>query len=220
MTEKKDARKQEVLESILSISSFWSEIQTKALEKAPEKTVSPGSKCRSTGIMQWWNSFMDLFIRINDSHSGVWFWRLPGQVKWHWHLVCRDEGCCYECPTMHVAAPITNNDPAPKVSSAKVEELCSKSLPCWSGSSSLPYRYMSDIPLIWLTSASARASQMTQHKASTWQCKRHGFDPWVRKIPWRREWHPLLYSCLENPWTEEPGGLPSMGSQSWTQLKD
>ena len=23
---------------------------------------------------------------------------------------------------------------------------------------------------------------------------------------------PLQYSCLENPWTEEPGGLPSMGS--------
>ena len=22
---------------------------------------------------------------------------------------------------------------------------------------------------------------------------------------------PLQYSCLENPWTEEPGGLPSMG---------
>ena len=29
------------------------EIQTKALEEAPEKTVSPDSKCRSTGIMQW-----------------------------------------------------------------------------------------------------------------------------------------------------------------------
>ena len=23
---------------------------------------------------------------------------------------------------------------------------------------------------------------------------------------------PLQYSCLENPWTEEPGKLPSMGS--------
>ena len=23
----------------------------------------------------------------------------------------------------------------------------------------------------------------------------------------------LQYSCLENPWTEEPGGLQSMGSQ-------
>ena len=25
--------------------------------------------------------------------------------------------------------------------------------------------------------------------------------------------NPLWYSCLENPWAEEPGGLQSMGSQ-------
>ena len=25
--------------------------------------------------------------------------------------------------------------------------------------------------------------------------------------------NPLQYSCLENSWTEEPGGLQSMGSQ-------
>ena len=31
------------------------------------------------------------------------------------------------------------------------------------------------------------------------QCKRHGFDPWVGKIPWRGHGHPLQYSCLENP---------------------
>ena len=31
--------------------------------------------------------------------------------------------------------------------------------------------------------------------------------------------NPLKYSCLENPMTEEPGRLQSMGSQSWTQLK-
>ena len=22
-------------------------------------------------------------------------------------------------------------------------------------------------------------------------CKRHGFDPWVKKIPWRRKWQPM-----------------------------
>ena len=26
-----------------------------------------------------------------------------------------------------------------------------------------------------------------------------GFNPWVGKIPWRRKWQPLHYSCLENP---------------------
>ena len=25
------------------------------------------------------------------------------------------------------------------------------------------------------------------------------WEPWVGKIPWRREWLPLQYSCLENP---------------------
>ena len=30
------------------------------------------------------------------------------------------------------------------------------------------------------------------------QCRRPRFDPWVKKIPWRRERQPLQYSCLEN----------------------
>ena len=29
----------------------------------------------------------------------------------------------------------------------------------------------------------------------------------------KRNGNPLQYSCLENPWTEEPGGLQAMGSQ-------
>ena len=27
-------------------------------------------------------------------------------------------------------------------------------------------------------------------KESSCQCKRYGFDPWVRKIPWRKKWQP------------------------------
>ena len=68
------------------------------------------------------------------------------------------------------------------------------------------------------------------------QCRRCGFDPWVRKIPWRRKWQPApvfwpaelyeLYSPLEKamaphssalawkiPWMEEPGRLQTMRSQ-------
>ena len=30
------------------------------------------------------------------------------------------------------------------------------------------------------------------------QCKRPGFDPWVKKIPWRMNGNPLQYSRLEN----------------------
>ena len=50
--------------------------------------------------------------------------------------------------------------------------------------------------------------------------KRHGFDPWVWKIPWRKKWQPLLCSRLENPTTRGPGGLQSIGSQSDTTEYD
>ena len=42
---------------------------------------------------------------------------------------------------------------------------------------------------------------------------RLGFDPWVGKIPWRREWLPTpVLLPGEIPCTEEPGGLQSTGS--------
>ena len=43
------------------------------------------------------------------------------------------------------------------------------------------------------------------------QCRKwksHGFDPWVRKIPWRRAWQPApVFFPGGSPWMEEPGGL-------------
>ena len=36
-------------------------------------------------------------------------------------------------------------------------------------------------------------------KESTYNARVQEFHPWVEKIPWRRKWHPLQYSCLENP---------------------
>ena len=52
-------------------------------------------------------------------------------------------------------------------------------------------------------------------KESTCQCRRCGFDPWARKIP---SGSPLF--AWEIPWTEEPGGLQSVGTQSRTHLSD
>ena len=41
---------------------------------------------------------------------------------------------------------------------------------------------------------------------------RPGFNPLVGKIPWEREWLPTpIFLPGESPWTEEPGGLQSMG---------
>ena len=47
------------------------------------------------------------------------------------------------------------------------------------------------------------------------------FDPWVGKICWRRAWQLApVFLPGECPGTEEPGGLQSSGSQSWTWLSD
>ena len=55
-------------------------------------------------------------------------------------------------------------------------------------------------------------------KESACQCRRHEFDLWMGKIPWRRKCTPLQCSGLENPIREESGGLQSMGSQRVRQL--
>jgi len=40
--------------------------------------------------------------------------------------------------------------------------------------------------------------------------QRLSFDPWVKKIPWRRKWQPTpVYLPEKIPWTEKPGILQS-----------
>ena len=70
---------------------------------------------------------------------------------------------------------------------------------------SIVYMYMYHI--FW-------ASLMAQMVKNHLQCRISGFDPWVRKIPWRKAWQPTpVFLPEESPWTEKPDGLPSMGSQ-------
>ena len=59
-------------------------------------------------------------------------------------------------------------------------------------------------------------------KESTCQYRRHRFDPWSGKIPWRRKLQPTPAFLLgKSHGTEEPGRLQSMGSQkSQEQLND
>ena len=40
-----------------------------------------------------------------------------------------------------------------------------------------------------------------------------GSIPGLGRSPGEGNGNPLQYPCLEIPWTEEPGGLQSMGSQ-------
>ena len=52
------------------------------------------------------------------------------------------------------------------------------------------------------------------------RCKRHGFDPWVGKIPWRREWKPTQYACLGNFMDRETCRATVRGvAQSQTRLR-
>ena len=58
--------------------------------------------------------------------------------------------------------------------------------------------------------ATKRASLEAQTVRICLQCRRHRSDPWLGKIPWKKEWLPIAWRI---PWTEEPDRLQSMGSQ-------
>ena len=51
---------------------------------------------------------------------------------------------------------------------------------------------------------------------------RHGFDPWIRKIPWRRKWqYSLQHSCLENPMDRGAWwSTVHRAAKSWTWLSN
>ena len=77
----------------------------------------------------------------------------------------------------------------------------------------------------WLNKYLNRLPRWLSGKDSAGQfrrCKRRGFDSWVRKILWREKCQPTpVFLPGEIPWTEEPGGLQSMGSKkSWTRLSE
>ena len=58
------------------------------------------------------------------------------------------------------------------------------------------------------------ASLLTQIVKNLPAMQEPGFDPRVRKIPWKRAGQPTpVFLPGKSPWTEEPGGLQSMGSQ-------
>ena len=61
------------------------------------------------------------------------------------------------------------------------------------------------------------SSSSSSGKQSACPAGNEGLIPGLGRSPGEGNGNPLLYSCWEIPWTEEPGRLQSMGSQmSWT----
>ena len=60
----------------------------------------------------------------------------------------------------------------------------------------------------WLSDSQGKepACQCTRHK-------RHGFSPWIGKIPWRRAWQPTLVFLPGEANGQEPDGLQTTGLQ-------
>ena len=61
-------------------------------------------------------------------------------------------------------------------------------------------------------------------KASACQCRscrRHRFDLWVEKLPWRRKWHPTPVFFPGNPMDGEAWWATVHGvAKSWTELSN
>ena len=63
-----------------------------------------------------------------------------------------------------------------------------------------------ETPIPWLPDAKNRLLERTLMLGK--------IDAWVGKIPWRKSWQPTaVFLPGESLWTEEPGGLQSMGLQ-------
>ena len=56
-----------------------------------------------------------------------------------------------------------------------------------------------DLKKNWISYTLLMLPRWLSGEESVYQCRRHGFDPWGRKMPWRSSGNPLQYSCLENP---------------------
>ena len=80
------------------------------------------------------------------------------------------------------------------------------------------------VPMLFICHhCDVRASLVAQTVRIHNLCRRPGFNPWVGKIPWRREWQstPVFLPGKSPRTEEEPGGLQSMGSQknqTWLSL--
>ena len=80
----------------------------------------------------------------------------------------------------------------------------------WSG---LPFSSPRDLPYREVSQVVESVAEWLCGKESAYQCRRLGFNPWIRKIPWRKKWQPIPVFLPRAPRTVELGRLQSRGSQ-------
>ena len=80
--------------------------------------------------------------------------------------------------------------------------------------------------IVWYKSVILlRLPRWLNGKQSTCQCRRHrrlGFNPWVRKIPWRRKWQPTPVLLPGDFYGQRSlvGYIVHDIAKNWTQLCD
>ena len=66
----------------------------------------------------------------------------------------------------------------------------------------------------------SQVAQWWQTHLPMQETQRHGFNPWVRKMPWRRNGNLLSYSCLRTPLHREAWRATVHGiTKRWTRLR-
>ena len=75
--------------------------------------------------------------------------------------------------------------------------------------------YSSDVIMYWASQVVLVVETMGEAHAGN--IRASGLVPGLGRSPGEGLGNPLQDSCLENPWTEEPGGQQSTGvTKSWT----
>ena len=125
---------------------------------------------------------------------------------------CSTRGLCGPCPP---CSPLTSPQPPQRPAVKNCENTTTLSSPTPS-SQPIQLRFL----LIWHflsvpgdVSGKEPACQCRRHK-------RHGFDPWIRKIPWRRAWQPTpAFLPGESHRRRSLAGHSAWGPKSQTRLK-
>ena len=82
----------------------------------------------------------------------------------------------------------------------------------------IPWRLAVQFHRLWTniygvpTCADYRVPRWCGGREPTCQCRRHGLDSWVGKIPWRRKWHPsLVFMAGKSPGQRRLAGYSPWG---------